>query len=280
MPRAIDVHIHPPPPGGSAGNAAMRQYFRSTVPHTTHEEMAAYYEEQDIFGVLLTIDNRSVSGSPPAASNDYMAELQNRYPDRFISFGSVDPWLGAAAVKEAERCVRELGLRGFKFHASSQRFFANDQRFYPLWEKISELGVPALFHSGMTGVGAGTPGGGGIKFEYCRPIPYMDDIAADFPELSIIMAHPAFPWVPEQLAILVHKPNVVMDLSGWSPRYFDPLLIQYANTITKTKVMFGSDYQMISPERWLRDFEEAPFSDEVRPLILIENAKRVLKLDL
>jgi predicted TIM-barrel fold metal-dependent hydrolase len=280
MPRAIDMHIHPPPPGGGAGDAGMRAYFRSTISHTTAEEMAAYYAELDIFGVLLTIDNRSVSGSPPAVSNDYLADLMRRYPRQFISFGSVDPWLGRAAVREAERCVKELGLRGLKFHPSTQRFFPNDRRFYPLWEKASELGVPVLFHSGMTGVGAGAPGGGGIKFEYCRPIPYIDDIAADFPDLTIILAHPAFPWVQEQLAILVHKPNVFMDLSGWSPRYFDPMLVQYCNTRMKDKAMFGSDYAMISPERWLKDFDEAGFSEEVRPLILLENAKRVLKLEI
>jgi predicted TIM-barrel fold metal-dependent hydrolase len=212
-------------------------------------------------------------------SNDYLAELVQRYPKQFIAFGSVDPWLGEDAVREAERCVRDLGLRGLKFHPSIQRFFPDDERFYPLWQKCSELGVPVLFHSGMTGIGAGTPGGGGIKTKYCRPIPHIDDIAADFPELTVIMAHPAFPWVEEQLAVLVHKPNVFMDLSGWSPKYFDPMIVQYANTRIPDKMMFGSDYAMISPERWLSDFEQAPFSDEVRPRILLENAKRVLKLD-
>jgi predicted TIM-barrel fold metal-dependent hydrolase len=176
--------------------------------------------------------------------------------------------------------VKDLGLSGLKFHPSTQRFFPNDQRFYGLWESISDLGVPVIFHSGMTGVGANAPGGGGIKFEYCRPIPYIDDIAADFPGLTIIMAHPAWPWIDEQLAILVHKPNVFMDLSGWSPSYFDANLVHYCNTRIRSKVMFGSDYAMISPERWLRDFEGVAFSDDVRPLILKENAKRVLKLDL
>ena len=280
MVKAIDMHIHPPPPGGAGLESRMREYFRSTITHTSAEEMAAFYEEQDIFGVLLTIDNRTVSGSPPPASNDYLAELVRKYPKQFIAFGSVDPWMGAAAIKEAERCAGDLGLSGLKFHPSTQRFFPNEQRFYPLWEAASRLSLPVIFHSGMTGVGANAPGGGGIKFEYCKPIPYIDDIAADFPQLTIIMAHPAWPWIEEQLAILVHKPNVFMDLSGWSPNYFDPNLIHYCNTRIKTKAMFGSDYAMISPERWLRDFEGAAFTDEVRPLILKENATRVLKLEL
>jgi uncharacterized protein len=280
MPRAIDMHIHPFAPGSGGLSEAQRRYFRSTITHETAEEMAEYYEKLDIFGVLLTIDSRTISGSPPAVSNDYLSELVRLYPRQFIAFGSVDPWTGKEALNEAERCVLELGLRGLKFHPSIQRFFPDDERFYPLWEKASELGVPVLFHSGMTGIGAGTPGGGGIKTKYCRPIPHIDDIAADFPDLTIIMAHPAFPWVEEQLAVLVHKPNVFMDLSGWSPKYFDPMIVQYANTRIPDKFLFGSDYAMISPERWLSDFEEAPFSAEVRPRILLENARRVLKLDI
>jgi hypothetical protein len=128
-------------------------------------------------------------------------------------------------------------------------------------------------------VGIGQPGGGGIKLKYARPIPYIDDVAADFPELTIIMAHPSFPWQDEQLAMLIHKPNVYMDLSGWSPKYFSPLLVQYAKTIAQDKVMFGSDYPVISPERWMKDFDELGFDETVRQKILIENAKRVLKLE-
>ena len=95
-----------------------------------------------------------------------------------------------------------------------------------------------------------------------------------------MMAHPAWPWQEEQLAMLVHKPNLYMDLSGWSPKYFQPSLIQYANNLISERVLFGSDYPVIMPERWLADFEQAPFKDEVRPMILLENAKRLLGLDL
>jgi hypothetical protein len=165
-----------------------------------------------------------------------------------------------------------------KFHPSTQEFYPNDRRFYPLWEKAQELGLIVLFHSGTTGVGAGKPGGGGVKLGFARPIPYMDDVAADFPALTIVMAHPSWPWQEEQLAMLVHKPNVYMDLSGWSPKYFSPSLITYVNNMISDKVIFGSDYPAITPERWLRDFEQAPFSDEVRPKILHGNAARLLKL--
>jgi uncharacterized protein len=280
MPRAIDVHIHIPAPAGrqSAREQAMDAYFRSASRPQNVAEVAEKYRDLDMFGVLLWIDAGTVDGEPPIG-NDYLASAVREHADRFVGFGSVDPWRGKEAVNEAERCSRELGLRGLKFHASVQRFYPNDRRFYPLWQTCSDLGLIVLFHSGTTGVGAGLPGGDGIKLDYARPIPYMDDIAADFPNLQIIMAHPAFPWQDEQLAMLVHKPNVYMDISGWSPKYFSPLLIQYANTLLRDKVLFGSDYPALTPERWLRDFEQAPFNDEARAKILFENANRLLGLN-
>jgi predicted TIM-barrel fold metal-dependent hydrolase len=279
MPKIIDFHIHPPGPGGlsTAEQAQMAAYFRGDPPPANTEEMADYYIQRDIFGVLFAIDDETVSGRPPVP-NDYFADCVRRWPDTFTAFGNVDPWKGAAAVKETER-VKDLGLKGLKFHPSTQAFYPNDQRFYPLWEKAQELDLIVLFHSGTTGVGAGRPGGGGIKLGYARPIPYMDDVAADFPELTIVMAHPAWPWQEEQLALLVHKPNVYMDLSGWSPKYFSPSLITYANFMISDKVIFGSDYPAITPDRWLKDFATVAFNDDVRPKILRENAARLLGID-
>ncbi len=97
--------------------------------------------------------------------------------------------------------------------------------------------------------------------------------------MSIIMAHPSFPWQDEALSVCLHKPQVYIDLSGWSPKYFPPQLIQYANTLLKHKVLFGSDYPMITPDRWLADFEQIAIKPEVRPLILKENAIKLLGLD-
>jgi predicted TIM-barrel fold metal-dependent hydrolase len=106
----------------------------------------------------------------------------------------------------------------------------------------------------------------------------LDDVAADFPELPIVLAHPSFPWQDEAISVCLHKENVWIDLSGWSPKYFPPQLVQYANTQLRTKVLFGSDFPLITPDRWLADFAEAPFKDDVRPLILKENAARLLGL--
>jgi predicted TIM-barrel fold metal-dependent hydrolase len=103
-------------------------------------------------------------------------------------------------------------------------------------------------------------------------------VAVDFPDMPIIMAHPSFPWQEEAISVCLHKPQVYIDLSGWSPKYFAPVLVQYANTLLKHKVLFGSDYPMIAPDRWLADFEKIDIRDEVRPLILKENAVRLLGL--
>ena len=278
--RAIDIHVHVPAPLGHPAAAeveSMAGYFKSGTLPRTPEEMYEKYKELDLFGVIFSIDAETTSGIP-YVGNDYVAGVAQKYSDRFIGFASVDPWKGALAVQELERSVKELGLRGLKLHPTTQAFFPNEVRFYPLWKKCSDLGIPALFHTGQTGVGAGTPGGGGYKLKYSQPIPYIDDVAADFPELTIIMAHPAVPWQEEQLSVAVHKGNVYIDLSGWSPKYFRPVLTQYAATLLKDKVLFGSDYPSLQPDRWLRDFEALEMKPEVRQKILLDNARKILKL--
>jgi uncharacterized protein len=281
MPRAIDMHIHPPVDGQAevrAQQEAVSGYFRSEPLPRDSAEMAAYYAELDILGVLLTIDATTGRGDP-GAGNEYIASLVKKYPSQFpIGFGSVDPLQNPHSAVRAIRKAVDLGLRGIKYHPSLQEFFPGEARYFRQYEECARLGVPVMFHTGMTGIGAGQPGGGGIRTKYCRPIPDLDDIAAEFPELTVIMAHQAWPWVQEQLAVLVHKPNVYMELSGYSPKYFDPAVITYANFRTSDRMMFGSDYPWIRPKRWLEDFKAAPFRDEVRQGILYDNAARLFGL--
>jgi hypothetical protein len=195
-----------------------------------------------------------------------------------IPFASIDPHKGKLGVREARRLIAEHeSLRGFKFHPNTQAFWPNDRAYYPLYEVIAEAGKIALFHTGQTGIGAGMPGGGGVRLRYSNPM-LVDDVAVDFPELDIILAHPSFPWQEEALAVATHKPNVYIDLSGWSPKYFPDILVRYTNTLLRNKVLFGSDYPLLTPERWLADFEKLDIRDEVRPLVLKENAARLLAL--
>jgi predicted TIM-barrel fold metal-dependent hydrolase len=210
-------------------------------------------------------------------SSAEIAEGAAAHADVLIPFGSVDPLRGAAAVDDARRLVEDHGVRGFKFHPSLQAFSPNDHEHYPLWQTLAELGVVALFHTGQTGIGAGLPGGYGIKLRYSDPM-LLDDVAADFPDLAMILAHPSVPWVDSSLSIAAHKANVHLDLSGWSPKYFPPQLVRQVGTVLRHKVLFGSDFPVLTPDRWLADFAQLDVKDEARPLILKENALRLLGL--
>jgi predicted TIM-barrel fold metal-dependent hydrolase len=279
--RAIDFHTHvevsreghdPIPP---KLREASQRYFRDGGGTPTVDDVAAHYRERQMACVVFTVDWESQSGRPPV-SNEEVAEGAAANADVLIPFASIDP-ARPDAVDRARRLIDEHGVRGFKFHPNLQAFFPNDRSAYPLYEVIAEAGLPALFHTGHSGIGSGLPGGGGVRLKYSNPI-YVDDVAADFPEMPIVLAHPSFPWQDEALSIAMHKPEVYIDLSGWSPKYFPPQLVRYANTLLKRQVLFGSDYPMITPERWLADFERLEIDDEVRPLILKENAARLLDL--
>jgi predicted TIM-barrel fold metal-dependent hydrolase len=279
---AIDVHAHVLTStagrsitGGSAQDAVAGYFGRMERP--TLPEVAAYYRERRMACVAFTVDDLAFSGEEPVVSNEEVAELAAQHADVVIPFASVDPHRGRAGVRLARRLIEEYGVRGFKFHPSQQAFLPNDRSAYPLYEVIAEHRLPALFHTGQTGVGAGQPSGGGIRLEYSDPM-RLDDVAVDFPDMPIILAHPSFPWQEQALAVATHKPQVYIDLSGWSPKYFPPLLVQYANTLLRHKVLFGSDYPVLTPDRWLADFERLPIKPEVRPLILKENAVRLLGL--
>jgi predicted TIM-barrel fold metal-dependent hydrolase len=278
---AIDVHTHTErardghDPMPRELRDAAEQYFRSDGFLPTVDDVAAYYRERNMAAVVFTVDWESRSGIAPIP-NEEIAEAAATNSDVLIPFASVDP-ARSDAVARARRLIAKHGVKGFKFHPNLQVFFPNDRSAYPLYEAIAEAGLPALFHSGHSGIGTGVPGGGGFRLKYSNPM-CLDDVAADLPELQIVLAHPSFPWQDEAISVCLHKENVWIDLSGWSPKYFPPQLVQYANTQLKEKVLFGSDFPLLTPDRWLADFAEAPFKDEVRPLILKENAIRLLGL--
>jgi predicted TIM-barrel fold metal-dependent hydrolase len=279
---AIDIHTHvevstrhPLDDGARAQSEAMGRYFGGTL-RPTIPQMAAYYRERRMAAVIFTVDAESNAGHG-RISNEEVCELAAEHADVLIPFASIDPAKGKLGVREARRLIAEFGVRGFKFHPSLQGFHPNDRNAYGLYEAIAEARLPALFHTGQTGVGAGVRGGGGIRLKYSNPME-VDDVAVDFPDMPIVLAHPSFPWQDEALAVATHKPQVYIDLSGWSPKYFPPQLVRYANSLLKDKVLFGSDFPMITPDRWLADFAQIDIKPEVRPLILKENALALLGL--
>jgi predicted TIM-barrel fold metal-dependent hydrolase len=273
---AIDVHVHLEHTGEpSVVDEGARKYFGPSGASRDWNALAEYYRSRSIGCVVFTVDER-LTGRPQVP-NDAVVEFAARHPDIAIAFASIDPSRGPEAVREARRLVASGGIHGLKLHPPLQQFFPNDRLAYPLYEVFAEARLPVVFHTGHSGIGTGLPGGGGVRLKYGHPMP-IDDVAVDFPEMPIVLAHPSFPWQDEAISVCLHKPQVYIDLSGWSPKYFSPTLVQYANTLLKHKVLFGSDYPLLTPDRWLSDFQKIDIRDEVRPLILKENATRLLGL--
>ena len=278
---AIDIHTHVEVDGHGRKAyddvlvEATEKYFKmGPGALSSVDALADEYRRHNTAAVVFTIDARTGRRHEPNSVDDLVAgAIRNN--DVLIPFGSVDPWHERRAVHRVHELVREFGVRGFKFHPSMQAFEPNDRRFYPIYEAITEAKVPALFHTGQTGIGAGLPGGHGIKLRYSDPM-LLDDVAADFPDLTIVMAHPAVPWVDSQISIATHKSNVYLDLSGWSPKYFPPQLVHAIGRQLRTKALFGTDFPYIKIDRWRRDFDRLDIDPETIRLIMKNNALRVL----
>jgi predicted TIM-barrel fold metal-dependent hydrolase len=272
---AIDTHVHIEPDSReTAADQAAKKYFGETGPALNRQELVDYYRTRKVGCVVFSVDER-MTGRKQVPNEEVLA-LAEANADIMIAFASVDPMRGREAAESAQRLIAS-GVRGFKLHPPLQQFRPNDRAVYPFYEVIAAAKLPVIFHTGHSGIGTGMPGGGGIRLKYGNPMD-MDDVAVDFPDMPLILAHPSFPWQDEAISICLHKPHVYIDLSGWSPKYFSPILIQYANTLLKHKMLFGSDFPLIKPDRWMADFEKIGIRDDVRALILKENAVRLLGL--
>jgi uncharacterized protein len=280
---AIDTHVHVEADAHGHHSLddelmdASAKYFKADDNRTpTVDEIAEHYRQRNLAAVVFTVDAHTATGHP-ALSSEEVIEGAARHDDVLIPFCSVDPHEGADAVARL-RDLLAAGARGLKLHPSLQDFLPNDRAHYPLYEVMAEHRLPVVFHTGQTGIGAGLPGGRGIKLRYSDPM-LVDDVAADFPELPIVLAHPSVPWQDSAISMATHKANVMIDLSGWSPKYFPPQLVRAVNGLLKRKVLFGSDFPVITPDRWLADFDALEIKPEVRPLVLKENATRLLGLE-
>ncbi|MCR2824348.1 amidohydrolase family protein [Microbacterium sp. zg.Y909] len=279
---AIDVHVHVEIDAHGHSSLpedlteAAAKYFATDGPSPDLDAIAAYYRERRMAAVVFTVDSETNLGHP-AISSAEIAEGAARNNDVLIPFGSVDPRKGDAAIAQARRLIEDHGVRGFKFHPTVQGFDPSDPVHFPLYEVLQNAGVVALFHTGQTGIGAGMPGGRGFRLGLSNPM-LLDVVAAEHPDLQIIMAHPSVPWQDEALSVATHKHNTWIDLSGWSPKYFPAELVRYANSVLKHRVLFGSDFPMITPDRWIRDLAHAAFKPEALPEIMKDNAVRLLGL--
>lgn len=278
---AIDMHVHIEIDGHGHSSLpedlqeAASAYFKADGPRPDLETIADYYRNRKMAAVVFTVDAETQVGHAPISSAE-IAQGAARHHDVLIPFGSVDPHR-PDALDRIQRLIEDSGVRGFKFHPTVQGFDPSDEHFYPLYAAVQDANIPALFHTGQTGIGAGLPGGRGLRLALSNPM-LLDGVAADFPRLQIIMAHPAVPWQDEELSVATHKDNTWIDLSGWSPKYFPQELVRYANTLLKDRVLFGSDFPLLTPDRWIRDAAQAAFKPEVLPGIMKANAVRLLGL--
>lgn len=280
--KAIDVHCHIPTEEGNRPFAPFiahtRRYYRmdESAGDMTPEDFARLLVGLDVKAFLVSVNALSTTGQP-GTGNDHIADLVRRFPDAFLGgFACVDPWAGKAALQEVERAITGLGLCGVKFHTIMQQFAPNDRRLYPLWDLCQALEVPVQFHTGMTGVGLGMKGSG-MHLKYGHPLA-LDDLAADFPNLTIIACHPSWPWQDEMLMVLLHKPNVFNELSGWSPKYFSPALQREIKGRLQDKFMFGSDFPALQHLRLFEDWEAGGYPSEVLDKIFLRNAQRILRI--
>jgi predicted TIM-barrel fold metal-dependent hydrolase len=277
--RIIDIHCYPSTKEWIACQQpyvdALAAYWKRPWTPKTEEEVVKEFTDAGVEAILVALDLETTIGTPPC-SNDFVSAMQRRHPQRIIqSWAAVDPFKGEEALDQAKRAIRELGMLGFHFHPIMGHFAVNDRRLYPLFEVISELKVPVMIDVGTTGMGAGMPGGMGAKLRHAHPSA-IDELAADFPHLTIIAAHPGWPWVDEMTAVVLHKGNVFWELSGWAPKYLPAQLTVDIRGRLKEKIMFGSDYPSIPYARLLREWDELGYAVDIQERLFHLNAERVL----
>ena len=279
--RIIDVHCYPNTKEWIDCQRpyveALAKYWNRSWTAKSETDVVKDFTEAGVEAVLVALDLQTTIATPPC-SNDFVAGMRKRHPDRIIqAWAAVDPFKGEGALVEARHAIQDLKMLGFHFHPIIGHFAVSDRRLYPLFELINELRVPVMIDVGTTGMGAGMPGGMGSKLRHAHPSA-IDDLAADFPDLTIIAAHPGWPWVDEMIAVALHKGNVFWELSGWAPKYFPTQLKVDIRGRLKDKIIFGSDYPSIPHARLLREWNELGYQADVMERVFHGNAERVLGL--
>ncbi len=281
--RAIDVHVHPMDDAYVAASGpfipAANRMFNGKFSARPDAQIADDFRRDDALAIPIAWDaeNGAAGG---VYGNERLAALTRDYPDVFLpGWAMVDPWRGRKGLEEIEHAIKGLGLLGVKYQPPVQGFSPNDRQFYPIWDLLQSLGVPVLIHCGTTAIGAGEPGGLGFKLGHARPIPNIDDVAADFPRLNIVAAHPGWPWTEELIAVAIHKQNVSIDISGWGPKYVPAPLKHDMQRRLQDKVLFGSDYPGWSPGQCCDEWEMEKFRPGVIDKLFHQNAIRILNLE-
>ena len=228
-------------------------------------ELSAYVELMEKAGIVRAV--------PFGTTNDEVAELRREYPDRFIGLARISAFLGMRGVRELEQRVREQGFQALGVSALVDGIPASDRRFYPLYAKAAELGIPVRIYSSMN---------------YATDRPYdlghprhLDQVAIDFPELVIVCGHVGYPWTEEMIAVARKHENVYIDTSAYTTKRLPAELVSFMKTHTgQRKVLFGTNYPMVDPGHVLTGIDQLGLSADAREDYLRGNAERVFGLRL
>ncbi len=202
-------------------------------------------------------------------SNDEVASFVAQAPDRLIGVGSVDISKPMQAVQEVRRCIKDLGFKAIRILPWLWEVPPTDRRFYPIYAACCDLGVPFCTQIGHTGPL--------MPSEVGRPI-YLDQVALDFPELVIVGGHIGYPWTDEAIAVATKHENVYIDTSAYTALRYPPPLVEFMRGHGRRKILFGTNYPMITPAKALEGFDTLNLEAEARELFLGGNARRIFKV--
>lgn len=269
--RVIDVWMQHPSPGFSQHRMfdSLRRWTRSESL-SSDIPLETTIAAMDEAGIRIGLISAWWGPQGPLIKNDEVASFIQRYPNRFVGIASVDLYRSMDAIRELRRCVGELGFRGLRIVPWLWNLPPDDRRYYPLYAECVELGIPFCLQVGHTGpLCPSEPG---------RPIPYLDHVALEFPELQIVAGHIGYPWTAEMISLATKYPNVYIDTSAYKSSRYPRELVDYLRGHGRKKVLFGSNYPMLRPGECLRDLATLKLDDETQRMFLYENAERVFSL--
>ncbi len=269
--RIIDAWMQHPSPGFSQHPMfdSLRRWTRGETL-TSDIPLETTIAAMDEAGIRIGLISAWWGPQGPLIKNDEVAGFVQAYPDRLIGIASVDLYRPMEAVRELRRCVRDLGFRGLRIVPWLWDLPPDDRRYYPLYAECVELGIPFCLQVGHTGpLCPSEPG---------RPIPYLDHVALEFPELKIVAGHIGYPWTSEMISLATKYPNVHIDTSAYKSSRYPRELVDYLRGHGRKKVLFGSNYPMLMPKKCLRDLTGLELADETKRMFLYENAERVFSL--
>jgi predicted TIM-barrel fold metal-dependent hydrolase len=257
--------------------AQQERVFRSRPSYVSEAEMAEHFRSRGVRAVLDLGVRQAMPADQVRALHDYALETQRQHGDAILgNWFHIDPRMGPAATEELDHVIRRgRGFVGLSVPGAGFNVPASDRSYAPLYEMCIDARVPVLIMVGYTGIGAGRPGGAGVRLYASHP-QHVDEVAATYPELTIVASRPAWPWQADMIAILLHKPNVWYELHGWSPRYFAPDLKAEIGRRLQDRVMFGADYPLLDYERLMRDWQSEGYGDAVLAKVFLQNAERFL----